>query len=358
MTSLPIATSPDDLDKQWLTATLRSARLLNEKQSIRKFSYEEVGFGQMSNSYRLFLECDGLGGRPITVIAKLPSHDEGSRAAGQGMQIYRVEINFYREYAANLSIRTPHCYFAEIADNDVDFVLLLEDLAPAKQGDQLRGCNVEQAGLAVQEVAKLHIPHLDDPDIETTDWLNRSSGGLDPSQFMPLIYPEFRKRYEGTIDEAILDMGERFMGKLAAYYEKPRPYTLVHTDYRLDNMLFGGQKGGPAIAIVDWQTLSTGNPMSDVAYFIGAGLETDDRRMHEESLVRDYHATLVREGVADYTWNDCWRHYRLYAFAGFHMAVMASMLVERTERGDEMFRVMAERHGQQVIDLASEDLLA
>jgi len=36
---------------------------------------------------------------------------------------------------------------------------------------------------------------------------------------------------------------------------------------------------------------------------------------------------------------------------------MASMRVERTDRGDEMFRVMAERHGQQVIDLASEELL-
>jgi hypothetical protein len=357
MTSIPIATSPADLDKQWLTDTLRSARLLREGQSISDFSFEEVGFGQMSNSYRLFIECDGPGGQPFTLIAKLPSHDEGSRAAGQGMQIYRVEINFYREFAAKLPIRTPHCYFAEIAANDVDFVLLLEDLAPAKQGDQLRGCTPEQARLAVQEVAKLHIPHLNDPDIETRDWLNRSSGLLDPAQFLPAIYPEFRKRYEAGIDASILDMGERFMGKLASYYEKPRPYTLVHTDYRLDNMLYGVPEGGPVIAIVDWQTLSVGNPMSDVAYFIGAGLNTEDRRIHEEALVKDYHAILVGEGVEDYPWEDCWRHYRLYAFAGFHMAVMASMLVERTERGDEMFRVMAERHGQQAIDLASEELL-
>lgn len=357
MTSLPIATTPDHLDKHWLTEALRSAGLLNEDQSILSFTYEEVGFGQMSNSYRLFLECDGIGDQPGTVIAKLPSHDEGSRAAGQGMQIYRVEINFYNEFAAKLPIRTPHCYFAEIAANDVDFVLLLEDLAPARQGDQLRGCTAEQAWLAVQEVAKLHIPHLNDPEIETTDWLNRSSEMLDPAEFLPAIYPEFRKRYAGKIESQILDMGERFMGKLTSYYDKPRPYTLVHTDYRLDNMLYGVPEGGPVIAIVDWQTLSVGNPMSDVAYFIGAGLNTQDRRLHEESLVRGYHATLIREGVEDYPWVDCWRHYRQYAFSGFHMAVMASMLVERTERGDEMFRVMAERHGQQAIDLASEELL-
>ena len=340
MASLPAATTPDHLDKQWLTDALRSVEALAADQSISNFTYEEVGFGQMSNSFRLFLEYDGTAAKLQTVIAKLPSDDEGSRTAGQGFQIYRVEINFYKEFAANLPIRTPHCYFAEIAENDVDFVLLLEDLAPARQGDQLRGCAVEQARMAVREVAKLHIPHLNDPEIETRDWLNRSSDLLDPSQFLPAMYPEFRKRYAGKIEAPILDMGERFMGKLASYYDKPRPYTLVHTDYRLDNMLFGVPEGGPPIAVVDWQTLSVGNPMSDVAYFIGAGMNTQDRRLHEESLVRDYHATLIREGVKDYPWEDCWRHYRQYAFAGFHMAVMASMLVERTERGDEMFRVM------------------
>ena len=358
MSSLPIATSPDQLDKDWLTEMLRSAEVVAGDQSISDFSYQEVGFGQMSNSYRLFLEYAGNERNPETVVVKLPSDDQGSRAAGQGMQIYRVEANFYKEFAANLPIRTPRCYFAEIAENDVDFVLLLEDLAPARQGDQLLGCTVEQARLAVQEVAKLHIPHLNDPEIESRDWLNRDNGMLDPTLFLPAIYPEFRNRYEGKIEASILEMGARFMTKLSNYYVKPRPYTLVHTDYRLDNMLFGVPEGGPDIAVVDWQTLSVGNPMSDVAYFIGAGLNVDDRRANEESLVREYHASLLEAGVTDYPWEDCWRHYRQYAFAGFHMAVMASMLVERTERGDEMFRVMAERHGLQVFDLASEEVLA
>jgi hypothetical protein len=39
------------------------------------------------------------------------------------------------------------------------------------------------------------------------------------------------------------------------------------------------------------------------------------------------------------------------------MAVFASMSVERTERGDEMFAVMAERPARQAIDLDSLALL-
>jgi hypothetical protein len=33
------------------------------------------------------------------------------------------------------------------------------------------------------------------------------------------------------------------------------------------------------------------------------------------------------------------------------MAIVASMLVKQTERGDLMFAAMANRHGQQMIDL-------
>jgi hypothetical protein len=39
------------------------------------------------------------------------------------------------------------------------------------------------------------------------------------------------------------------------------------------------------------------------------------------------------------------------------MAVGASMLVERTERGDAMFMVMAERHAQHALDLNAMSLL-
>ena len=43
--------------------------------------------------------------------------------------------------------------------------------------------------------------------------------------------------------------------------------------------------------------------------------------------------------------------------AGLVMAVGASMLVERTERGDAMFMAMATRHAQHILDLEAIDLL-
>jgi len=81
------------------------------------------------------------------------------------------------------------------------------------------------------------------------------------------------------------------------------------------------------------------------------------RRAHERELLEVYRRGLGAQGV-DVTMQDCRRAYRVNAFAGLHMAVVASVLVGRSESGDEMFLAMAERHAAHVEDLDSWGLLA
>jgi hypothetical protein len=56
--------------------------------------------------------------------------------------------------------------------------------------------------------------------------------------------------------------------------------------------------------------------------------------------------------------DEAWALYRRYTFAGFVMAVVASMIVKQTDRGDEMFMAMANRHAQHVVDLDAFSALA
>ncbi len=53
-----------------------------------------------------------------------------------------------------------------------------------------------------------------------------------------------------------------------------------------------------------------------------------------------------------------WERYRLNAFGGVIMAVVASMIVGHTERGEAMFAAMATRHLTHALDLGSRCLLA
>ena len=65
--------------------------------------------------------------------------------------------------------------------------------------------------------------------------------------------------------------------------------------------------------------------------------------------MKEYHSLLNVE--ESYSFEQAWNDYRRGSFVGFLMAVMSAMIVERTERGDEMFAVMGERSGWQALHL-------
>ncbi|NDF23887.1 MAG: hypothetical protein EB148_05355, partial [Actinobacteria bacterium] len=106
------------------------------------------------------------------------------------------------------------------------------------------------------------------------------------------------------------------------------------------------------VGVVDFQTVTHACGPQDLAYFIGAGLTTEARRTYERDLVARWAEELRRYGV-QLRADDAWLEYRRYAFAGFVMAVVASMIVKQTPRGDEMFMAMANRHGVHAADLDS-----
>jgi len=346
-----IPTTPDAITADWLTDALGAPVTSVEK--------EMVGTGQMGDSVRLALEYDSGSTGPASVVAKLPALDPTSRATAAAVRSYEIEVSFYRELAPELPVRAPRCHLALHDPVSDDFILLLEDLAPARQGDQLAGCSIDQAAIAVEELPRLHAPRWGDPALEQLPWLNRSSpeSAVMMTMLVTGLYDGFRTRYVDRLDPDVFKLCERFIPRLSAYVtERPGPWTVAHGDYRLDNLLFGTDEGGPPVAVVDWQTVALGPGIADLSYFIGAGLLPADRRTHEDALVRSYDAGMRAMGV-DLDWDDCWQQYRRHTFSGLVMAVAASMLVEQTARGDDMFMAMANRHGRHALDLEAEALL-
>ena len=134
-------------------------------------------------------------------------------------------------------------------------------------------------------------------------------------------------------------------------------FSVVHVDYRLDNLMIDESQSPPAITALDWQSLTLGNPLSDVAYFLGAGLLPEARREVERERVQEYYRSLVETGVDGYTQDACWNDYRRGVFSGFAVTVVAAPMVEQTERGDAMFTAMAKRHARHALDLGSEEFL-
>lgn len=354
MTEVPIADSPDQLTPEWLSTVLGAA--------VADVDRQPVGTGQMSDSIRLELTYEGVAppDLPTSVIAKLPAADPTSRATGLSLRSYEIEVRFYQELAPTLPMRTPRAFHADIDVETASFVMLLEDLRPAQQGDQLAGCDLARATVAVDELVKLHAPRWGDPGLDDIEWLHRdpeaSRAGM--LLLLPMLWDGFRQRYADRLGPEVHEAGDPLFASLEAYMtDTSQPLTVVHGDYRLDNLLFGGDLGGVPIAVVDWQTCAHGPGLTDVAYFVGAGLLPDLRRSVEQDLVRRYHDGLVAEGVEGYSFESCWAGYRRGTFAGLIMALAASMLVEQTPRGDDMFMAMAHRHARHALDLDAPALL-
>ncbi len=360
MTVPAIADTPAALTAEWITSALRSTGWLDAGR-VTGLELSPVGTGQMCDSLRVTLRFDRDVETPPTMIAKLPAADETSRATALALRNYENEVRFYQQLAPELPVRTPAVYYADIDVETASFVLLLEDMAPAEQGDQLRGCSADTAKVAVDELVRLHAPRWADPSLASLDWLHRDRDAQRAFllTLLPAAWDAFRDRYAAELGSDVLVAGGALFSRLDAYLAlDDGPRTVVHGDYRLDNLLFDPTPGGVPVTVVDWQTCTHGPGLQDVAYFIGAAMPAEVRREAEGALLEGYHAGLVAAGVGDYGWDRCWRDYRRGTWAGLIMAVAASMLVERTARGDQMFLTMAARHSRHALDLDAAELLA
>jgi aminoglycoside/choline kinase family phosphotransferase len=252
----------------------------------------------------------------------------------------------------------PRCYHRECDPATGWFVLLLEDLGDAVQGDQLAGCGVDVAAAALTEMAALHGPAWGDAELAGLPWLQR--GGVEADAFLAglvtSLWPGFTERYGDRLDPEHRSLCDRFIGVLGPWLAaRPGPTTVVHGDFRLDNLLF--RPGDVRPFVVDWQTAGWGSAASDVGYFLGGSLTTEDRAVHGDRLLEVYHRALVAHGVAGYEPDKLFADYRQLCFGGLVMSIGASMLVKRTDRGDQMFVGSLARYAQQALDLDAEATL-
>ena len=332
--------SPEGLTADWFTLALRAGGCATTV--VEASAPRPVGTGQMASCYRVGLAHERPGAGPASVVVKMAAPGAGVLAANG----YRNEVAFYRDVAPTVAVATPRCWYAAIDDAGAPFALVLDDLAPAEQGDQLAGCTADEARLCVENLAGLHAPRWCDATLASFAPIEPDPGAAAMiGQFLRLATEAFCEHHAGELSAADEQVLWAFAEAMPAWSAgRPRPFGVIHGDFRCDNLLFGrDDRGALTCHVVDWQTAGVALPGRDLGYFLATSVGADDRRRHERELVAAYHERLVALGVRGYSLDECVEDYRYGAGHAVVVTVLGEYVATRTDRGHRMFQVMAER---------------
>ncbi len=358
MAQINIPRSPEELTPAWLTAALRESGALRDA-SVTSTVSEPVGAGAgfIGQLARVKLTYDRAeAGAPVSLIAKLPTLDPGGRGIGNLFRFYEREIRFYEEVAGRDELRVPKRLYSAMDVPGDEFILLIEDLAPAAVGDQIAGCTIGQAELAFRSIAKFH-----------AKWWE--SAALDKLEWMPEINEPVMKAAQGAYQQSWGPFCQTFGDQLSAETRAAGealqqhivdiqdvlarvPRTINHGDFRGDNMFFGTAEGGAPYTLADWQIASKGHGAFDIAYFTTSSLTPADRKAHEMRLLRLWHDALSEHGVKGYAWDQAVLDYRLSAlYSWMYVVVAVGSLDPANERGMALFNAWVQRCSTAIAEL-------
>ena len=128
--------------------------------------------------------------------------------------------------------------------------------------------------------------------------------------------------------------------------------SLLHNDFKLDNMLVAADDPGRAVAVLDWDMCTRGDPLADLGYMLAFwGQAGDDPAWIKGASMPTWNEGFpTRDEVIDRyarkTGFDCARADWYHLFGVFKIAVILQQIYIRYLRGqtqDERFAVFGER---------------
>ncbi|HJP40253.1 MAG TPA: oxidoreductase family protein [Dehalococcoidia bacterium] len=353
----------DEVTSEWLNQALEAG---GKCPGAKVASLEQAAIGEgagfMGSLAILNVTYQEGATGPATMVAKLPTPLQEIRDVVKPFRVFEREVRFYNEAAPLMPVKVPICYFGGMDIEADRYILLLEDLAPAVVGDQLATCSVAEAELALRGIAKAHATFWESPRLRELDWMPRHNdpiqrGAQDVYQDS---WPKFVEYMGDRLPSEMIPIGDRFATNIHSLQDRfvSMPNTIQHADFRLDNIFFGEEDGTPSVAIIDWQASTRGGGGIDTGYFISHSLSVDERRRSENALLRAYYDTLLEHGVADYSFEQCQKDYKVGVLWGWIVPVFAVANLDlSTERSQALFKAWSDRGSAAILDHRAGDLL-
>jgi hypothetical protein len=343
-------TSVDQITPAWLA---EATGLAVEGAEIEQIG---AGIGVMSALYRVRLTGSGC---PTTVVVKLPALAEESVFTSTVLRMYLREGAFFTELASQAPVRVPVCHHSTVDPEGSQFVLVMEDLGGLRVVDQVKGMEVPDAERAVDGLAAWHATWWGKALELAERGVTVSLGDPIYKAVLPMVFAEGWEKLgkELTIPAGIQEVGPRWTAVMPGLLDDlaTEPTTMVHGDWRADNLLF---EPDGSVAALDFQLIGTGRGTYDLAYFITQSLDSADASEHERRLFDRWRSAVEGAGVPAADNATAWEDYRKAALFCLVYPVVAWRGMDAGDpRQVDLAVTMLERFDRAVAELDLAELL-
>lgn len=347
--------------------------------SVTEVTIKDIGLdvGFIGNVYRCYLTwATPSADLPASVIVKVPTNVDENFAIGDGLQLYEREITVYEKLRGTLGLPIPGYLYGAMDPDPAPwierpllflfdklplgginwllnqflklsgrskrrYVLVLEDITDARAPTQAQGGSLADTRAALRVLAAFHAHNWMRTEVVERHprvWpVDRACRVYQANYVRNLA--NFQQRYRDRVSPEMFRRLDDIQERAATLNQSlaAAPWTLLHGDFRLDNLLFRDDD----ITVLDLQSLGYGRPAVDVAYFVTTALN-GEHRSQETQLLRTYHEALVEAGVTDYSYetllDDCAKAKEIFA----HRIVGAADILdtEKTDGSTDLLEVM------------------
>ena len=355
---------PQGLTPEWLTDALRVVGEIDGDVRVREVDARQVGdgTGMMSELALLHLtyssESAATAALPRSLVAKYPSSNTNNREIAMAYKLYERETRFFAEVDALTSACSPRALISELQGDN--FLILMEDMSDYRIGDQESGADLADTMAMGIELAKLHATFWQ--NVEALPWVPHISNSYHATNMETLVkvgWDNMTALFQDFIDPGLARKGDAFIAEVPRLQAAmdAAPITLLHGDFRMENVFFGTQPQHVPVAIIDWQGPLLGRGIVDLALMLGQSTRTAVRRGHERDVIATYSETLGELGV-DYPRDEVWQDYRLaLLYNWLYVGVVAGTLDASNKKAFAWMSQMVARQSAASLDLDVFELL-
>jgi hypothetical protein len=285
-----------DADGAWVTGLPALSNFLTGSPqwangALRAATATRIGaeYGMSGRIYRVRAETRA--GQEVSFVLKV-----------EPAEAFRAALGFHVLNGEQLSGSVPACLGGEVLGDDKRGLLVLEDVAPARQGDILAGCDDAEAEAVMRALAKVHagtkghagtrpanggqpsegLPRWEAQVMHPIRWAQRLACAAE--RFPTILTAECVERL-GDLPREVADAREHLLRG---------PVTWIQDDAHLDNVLW--RPDGSAV-LLDWSRAVVGPAAVDLASILAQGLDSGSPPTRRRHLVDVYRRALEEHGV-------------------------------------------------------------